>query len=139
MACTSCGAEVNASCTCGVAYVPKSVRAAEAIAANPEKSDRAIAKEIGVGDMTVGRARNQLQHDVAVDERIGLDGKTRSMPTKPAPEPPPVDRVVLAHRAANPVMIIVRQMTQDERLRFRTQLLERIADAMVDQPDTVYF
>ena len=31
MACTSCGAEANATCTCGVAYVLKSVRAAEAM------------------------------------------------------------------------------------------------------------
>ena len=56
MVCTACGAEANASCNCGVAYQPKSIRAAEAIKANPEKSDRAIAKEIGASPTTVGKA-----------------------------------------------------------------------------------
>ena len=36
--CTGCGAEANASCNCGKAYVPKAVRAAEAVAENPQKS-----------------------------------------------------------------------------------------------------
>ena len=48
MVCTSCGAEANASCNCGVSYIPKALRAAEAVKANPEKSDRAIAADIGV-------------------------------------------------------------------------------------------
>ena len=42
LACESCGAEAVASCNCGVPYQPKSVRAAEAVKANPEKSNRAI-------------------------------------------------------------------------------------------------
>lgn len=52
MSCTGCGAEANASCNCGVAYAPKIVRAAEAIRANPQKSDRAIAAEIGISNVT---------------------------------------------------------------------------------------
>jgi hypothetical protein len=79
MACSQCGAEANASCNCGVSYIPKALRAAEAIAANPEKSDRAIAADIGVSPMTVNRARATVP-DVTVEERIGLDGKTRRMP-----------------------------------------------------------
>ena len=39
MICTGCGAEANASCNCGVSYIPKAVRAREAVAANPEKSN----------------------------------------------------------------------------------------------------
>jgi hypothetical protein len=39
--CTGCGAEANAACMCGVSYVPKAIRAAEAVKANPGKSDRA--------------------------------------------------------------------------------------------------
>jgi hypothetical protein len=35
MICTSCGSEANATCSCGVAYVPKSQRATEAIKADP--------------------------------------------------------------------------------------------------------
>ena len=85
MVCTGCGAEANASCNCGVAYQPKSVRAAEAVKANPEKSDRAIAAEIGVSQPTVSKARKDLEatdKELSVDERIGLDGKTRKLPEK---------------------------------------------------------
>jgi hypothetical protein len=81
MVCTGCGAEANASCNCGVVYQPKSVRAAEAVTANPEKSDRAIAKEIGVHHSTVNEARKQLSDNPTV-ERTGLDGKKRKMPEK---------------------------------------------------------
>jgi hypothetical protein len=76
MACVSCGAEANASCNCGVNYQPKSIRATEAVRANPGKSDRAIAAEIGVSPMTVNRVRATVP-DVTVDKRVGLDGKTR--------------------------------------------------------------
>jgi hypothetical protein len=55
--CSACGATTNASCDCGVPYTSAGMRAAEAIAVNPEKSDRAIAAEIGVGSNTVSRAR----------------------------------------------------------------------------------
>jgi hypothetical protein len=79
--CSSCGAEANASCDCGKPYVPAKVRAADAIKANPEKSNRAIADEIGVSDMTVGRARKEGATDVAPEEVIGRDGK--SYPAKP--------------------------------------------------------
>jgi hypothetical protein len=82
MVCTSCGAEANASCNCGVDYKPKAVRAREAVEANPEKSDRAIAKEIRVTAPTVGKARRESTvNDFTVDERTGLDGKTRKQPT----------------------------------------------------------
>jgi hypothetical protein len=43
-----------------------------------ETKHRAIAADIGVSDITVGRARKELQHHVAVEERVGLDGKTRT-------------------------------------------------------------
>ena len=85
MVCTGCGAEANASCNCGKPYVPKAARAAEAVKANPEKSDRAIAADIGVSGETVRQARKQLPSDLAVNERIGLDGKTRRMPRQADP------------------------------------------------------
>ena len=58
------------------------MRAAEAIAANPEKSDRAIAAEIGTSPTTIGKARAQLSTDGQLEDiqRIGLDGKTRRLP-----------------------------------------------------------
>jgi hypothetical protein len=60
--------------------VPKVIRAADAIKANQEKSDRAIAAGIGVGTMTVSRARNKTAPDGAVEKRVGLDGKRRRPP-----------------------------------------------------------
>jgi hypothetical protein len=74
-----CGAEANASCNCGVSYVAKSVRAAEAIKANPKKSDRAIAAEIGVSVTTVGQARKASGVNFLTPERVGQDGKSYSI------------------------------------------------------------
>jgi hypothetical protein len=72
MICTSCGAEANAACNCGVGYVPKTARAAEAIKANPEKSNRAIAAEVGADEKTVRKARA----DQSAPETVtGKDGK----------------------------------------------------------------
>jgi hypothetical protein len=84
--CTGCGAETNATCNCGMDYKPKSVRAREAVEANPEKSNRAIAAETGVDEKEVRRQRAKLEESTAdmsaVEERVGLDGKTRKMPDK---------------------------------------------------------
>src|SRR5262249_18544869 len=65
-------------------YVPKSVRAAEAVKANPEKSDRAIAAEIGASPTTVGKARKELSTDGQLDDepRTGLAGKVRRLPQR---------------------------------------------------------
>jgi hypothetical protein len=80
LSCSECGAEANASCNCGKPYIPAKVRAAEAIKANPQKSDRAIAADIGVSHTTVQEARKSTGNNLPVDEpRIGLDGKTRKM------------------------------------------------------------
>jgi hypothetical protein len=67
-----------------------SMRAADAIKANPEKSNRMIAEETGLGLATVRRARIATDPDGSVDSRIGLDGKVRRLPQKeePKPEPP---------------------------------------------------
>lgn len=74
--CSRCGAEARASCNCGEAYIPAKQRAAEAIKANPEKSDRSIAADLGTNPMTVGRARKELGVTGVTPERIGRDGKT---------------------------------------------------------------
>lgn len=87
MVCTGCGSEANASCNCGVAYTPKIIRAAEAIKANPQKSDRSIAKEIGVDQKTVGAARRQSGEEYSSPERVGRDGK--SYPATQTLKPPP--------------------------------------------------
>jgi hypothetical protein len=85
LACSACGAEANASCNCGKPYLPRQ-RAAEAVAAHPEKSDRAIAEEIGVSHQTVARARDATGPHGPVDEaRTGRDGKTRKLPSYKPP------------------------------------------------------
>jgi hypothetical protein len=82
LACTACGAEANASCNCGKPYIPAPrERAKEAVKANPQKSDRAIAKEIGVDHKTVGAARKETTGECSpVESRVGQDGKTRRLP-----------------------------------------------------------
>lgn len=91
MACTACGAEANASCNCGKPYLPAKKRAAEAIAANPQKSNRAIAEEIGVGRRTVDRARDELGGPGGPPEREGRDGKVYRLPVKEQADPSPAE------------------------------------------------
>jgi DNA-binding transcriptional MocR family regulator len=61
-------------------------RAADAIAANPERSDRSIARELGIDKDTVNRAGERLENsgggNQPTDKRLGKDGK--SYPAKPA-------------------------------------------------------
>jgi hypothetical protein len=77
--CSKCGATAEASCDCGAAYVPAGVAAAKAIEANPEKSNNSIAKDIGVSEPTVRRARPTSSKD-EVEKRVGRDGKKRRLP-----------------------------------------------------------
>jgi predicted DNA-binding ribbon-helix-helix protein len=58
--------------------------AAAAVKASPNRSDRAIAKEIGASPTTIGKARKQLSADGQMEDqrRTGLDGKTRKMPER---------------------------------------------------------
>jgi ParB-like chromosome segregation protein Spo0J len=59
---------------------------------NPEKSNRAIAAEIGVDEITVRRARRPTATNVAVDKRIGRDGKARKLPQRrQKPKLPPAE------------------------------------------------
>jgi hypothetical protein len=86
MVCTGCGAEANASCNCGFLRGKKR-SSGRAIKANPGKSDRAIAAELGIGNKTVSRARNSgvsydtpgLIGDETPVERVGRDGKSYSI------------------------------------------------------------
>ena len=60
----------------GVSYVPKGVRAAEALKANPQKSNRALANDLGISEGTIRNARKSGAQDYAPDddERIGRWG-----------------------------------------------------------------
>ena len=87
MECSSCGAAGIAACDCGAPYMPASARAAAAIVADRDKSDRAIAADLGIDHKTVGKARRSTGDYSPVDTRVGLDGKVRQMPQrKPKPE-----------------------------------------------------
>jgi DNA-binding Lrp family transcriptional regulator len=77
--CSACGAD--RSCNCNAPAIPKGQQAIEALKANPEKSDRAIAKEIGASPTTVGKAREELSSGGQLKEpRVGLDGRARKQP-----------------------------------------------------------
>ena len=61
MICTGCSAEANTACNCGKAYIPAAQRAAAAVAANPESSDRAIAADTGCCCDSLSGADDQRQ------------------------------------------------------------------------------
>ncbi|MGY2933284.1 hypothetical protein ACVWZ6_002886 [Bradyrhizobium sp. GM6.1] len=87
-------------------YLPAAQRTAEAIAANPEKFDRAIAAEIGVSHPTVAKARRSTGKQLPVEQRTGRHGKQRKAPTMSAAQVEAVDeldardRAVVAYTAA---------------------------------------
>ena len=88
--CTKCGAGAKASCDCGAEYVPAGKLAAQAVAANPAKSDRAIAAELGVNNATVSRARQKSGVAFATpDTRTGRDGKSYPATRKSSAESEP--------------------------------------------------
>jgi hypothetical protein len=60
------------------------IAAKKAVAANPERSNRWIAEEIGTCHWTVRRAREAIGRYAPDDRRVGKDGYWRSLPTKNA-------------------------------------------------------
>jgi hypothetical protein len=96
-----------------VAYVPARVFAVRAVAAHPEKSDRAIAAAIGVDHKTVAMARKSVGEKSPT--RVGTDGKRYRATKRMTPEaaeamraraeavarlfPPPVKTIPEAARA----------------------------------------
>ena len=72
------------SCHCGAPYVPAGERTKAALPANTDKTDRALAAELGVSHMTIRRAREVAGvTNVTPEKRTGRDGKTRRMPATP--------------------------------------------------------
>jgi Homeodomain-like domain len=68
-----------------VPYVPPGELAAKAVANHPQKSNRAIAKMLGVSYETVRRARQELGSSINEPKtRTGLDGKERHVPHRRA-------------------------------------------------------
>ena len=94
--CSACGAEADAACECGKPYEPAGERAAEAVTANPGKSDRAIVAEIGVGSNTVRRARAAAAPHGAPETVTGRDGKNyRAAKPRRAPRRPRLHRLAM--------------------------------------------
>lgn len=137
--CIACGAETNATCTCGVGYKPKAMLAAEAIKANPAKSNRMIAAELGVSEPTVRRARAKCVIDDAVEpeseKRVGLDGKTRKVPAATSPDGP-IERgptlLDQAQRHLDKIIPLLRQMDHRQRVAFRTSAFQQMGDVYLD-------
>jgi hypothetical protein len=57
LACTSCGAQTDAACNCGVAYKPVEI-AKTYVKENPSASVRKIAQDTGVSRATAHRAKS---------------------------------------------------------------------------------
>jgi hypothetical protein len=90
MICTGCGAEANASCTCGVSYIPAKLRVAEYDQANPGKSTRQAAADLNIPRSTVSDARVRTRTpDEAPKKVTGLDGK--SYPAKKTTKEPELE------------------------------------------------
>jgi hypothetical protein len=137
MICTACGAEANAACTCGVHYVPKSVRAAEYIKQNPAASIREIAEQTGVGHGTAQEARARVR-DRTPELVTGRDGKSYPA-SKPPTEPKPVDEnTLIANLNNGPINEIrhgLQRMSPAGRKRLREMALDAWNDARLDEPD----
>jgi len=112
--CSKCGAKAQATCACGVSYIPAGIAAAIAVAAHPAKSNRAIAAETGIPEISIRRARNSTASNDAVDKRIGLDGKTRRLPTTPdRPTPSELKHVPAAVELAERVASYLRELKRE--------------------------
>jgi hypothetical protein len=78
--CSECGVHQEAACDCGAPYIAAKEAAARAIRRSPEKSDRAIAAEVGVSHPTVAAARRETGNILPDATRVGQDGKVRRLP-----------------------------------------------------------
>jgi len=87
--CTKCGAEAHASCDCGAPYVPAAIRVAKYDKANPGKSTRGAAADLGISKSEVGRARQSVVPSgtpEAPGKVTGRDGKTYKAARTTAPK-----------------------------------------------------
>jgi hypothetical protein len=80
--CSACDAEGTASCDCGVGYLSAGERASQAVAAHPEKGNRLLADETGIGIETIRRARIAGGSNGSPVKTIGRDGKAYSSTRK---------------------------------------------------------
>jgi hypothetical protein len=139
--CSGCGTTQEAACDCGVGYMPAGGIAAMAIARSPEKSDRAIAEEIGVGHATVSRARNSVVSNETPDERIGRDGKLRSATKRPKLHVVPDDEMPTLEEVEEEVQatlydqacLFLGQMTGETRRKYFAFITRKYPDEIRDR------
>jgi hypothetical protein len=90
--CSACGAQADAACDCGVAYISAGEYAAKVAAEHPEMSNRAVAEVAGISKDTVRRARQSGGANEPPETRTGRDGKQHPVERKKvaaAPASPP--------------------------------------------------
>jgi cell division protein FtsB len=97
--CSKCGAERGCDCN-----APAIKRAAAALAANPQKSDRLLASEAGVSHPTMAKARRTAVATgkaFPVEKRTGADGRGRKQPaqrTRSSPAPKSQQKKLAAYK-----------------------------------------
>lgn len=133
--CSACGVSADAACDCGAPYLPAGERAKQAIEANPQKSDRAIAAELGIGNKTVSRARQQStvsRDTVRQSKRIGKDGKERRVPVREA--------ITKASKKLSAAAIEVHRAHdayRDQRDAEAAQVIARLRETLADSEDVM--
>jgi hypothetical protein len=140
--CSGCGAKAEATCDCGVPYIPAHEFAALAIARDPKKSNRALAMETGLSKDTIRAARKSGGENSPPEKHEGRDGKTyparrtRSRyPSKPlhgrsASMPPYDNAAILDGRTIYPYTVRRAGLPSD----LRAQLVEDLGRLPSDQP-----
>jgi len=109
--CIECGAKAQGSCACNAPYVPAHLAAAKAVAAHPEWSDRAIAKETGIPRASIQRARTGSNEPV--EKRIGLDGKARRSPRHDEPTPAEAKHIPAARKLLERLVPIMNALMKE--------------------------
>jgi hypothetical protein len=88
--CSACGAQTDAPCSCGAEYKPVADRLAEYDKANPGRSTRRAARDLGTSQTAVQKARRRSgEHGCSphsVPKVTGDDGKPYPSKRKPPPD-----------------------------------------------------
>jgi len=124
LSCSACGAEANASCNCGKPYIPVQQRVAEYDKANPGKSERTAAADLGVSKTAVHEAREAGGHHRPPGV-TGRDGKQyparRPLPSY-MPDAPPRDDPSADGDLIDQIINLFEQLTRSGRVRCAVQL-----------------
>jgi hypothetical protein len=123
--CVKCGAQTHATCNCGMNYVPVQQRVAEYDKANPGKSERAAAADLGVSKTAIHEARESGGHQ-RPPEVTGRDGKQYPA-TQPTKSPAAVEGEIVSKLAHEIVDIGYRAMA--DRFQYDKPTMRRLGQA----------